>query len=80
MSAGIETLKMLKTPGSYERLDYLSSRLVAGILAAGKETGHEMCGGHVGGMFGWFFTNGPVNNFDDAKKQGNKHIVSLRYH
>ena len=69
MAAGIETLTMLKAPGSYERLAALSSRLVAGILQAGKDTGHDMCGGHIGGMFGFFFTKGPVRNFGDAKKQ-----------
>lgn len=27
-----------------------------------------MCGGNVSGMFGWFFTKGPVKNFEDASK------------
>lgn len=69
MAAGIETLKLLQTPGSYERLSALSSRLVEGVLRVGREAGHDVCGGHVGGMFGFFFAKGPVRNFDDAKKQ-----------
>jgi glutamate-1-semialdehyde 2,1-aminomutase len=69
MAAGIETLKMLKRPGTYERLDALTSRLVAGILQAGRDAGHDICGGHISGMFGFFFTKGPVLNMDDAKKQ-----------
>lgn len=42
--------------------------MVDGILAAAKEAGHDACGGHVRGMFGFFFNKGPVNNFADAAK------------
>ena len=42
--------------------------MIDGLLAAAKETGHDLVGGHVGGMFGFFFTDKPVRNFDDAKK------------
>ena len=42
--------------------------MIDGLLAAAKETGHAMVGGHVGGMFGFFFTDKPVRNFEDAKK------------
>ncbi|KAK9108547.1 hypothetical protein Syun_024558 [Stephania yunnanensis] len=68
MTAGIHTLKRLKEPGSYEYLDKITAELVRGILDAGKNAGHEMCGGYISGMFGFFFTKGPVYNFGDAKK------------
>ncbi|KAE8663363.1 Glutamate-1-semialdehyde 2,1-aminomutase [Hibiscus syriacus] len=68
MTAGIHTLKRLKEPGTYEYLDKITGELVRGILDAGKKTGHGICGGHICGMFGFFFTEGPVHNFDDAKK------------
>ncbi|XP_027332807.1 glutamate-1-semialdehyde 2,1-aminomutase, chloroplastic-like [Abrus precatorius] len=68
MAAGIETLKLIKEPGTYEYLDHITGELVEGILQVGKSAGHSMCGGHIGGMFGFFFTQGPVCNFDDAKK------------
>lgn len=42
--------------------------MIDGLLAAAKETGHDMVGGHVGGMFGFFFSDTPVRNFDDAKR------------
>ncbi|CAN1297656.1 Glutamate-1-semialdehyde 2,1-aminomutase, chloroplastic [Linum perenne] len=54
--------------GSYEYLDKVTGELVRGILEAGKRAGHAMWGGHIRGMFGFFFTEGPVHNFDDAKK------------
>lgn len=66
MTAGIETLNILSEPGSYEHLDKITSRLIAGILELGKEAGHEVCGGSISGMFGLFFCEGPVNNFADA--------------
>ncbi|KAK4348205.1 hypothetical protein RND71_034544 [Anisodus tanguticus] len=68
MTAGIHTLKRLKQPGAYEHLDKITSELTQGILDAGKKTGHAMCGGYISGMFGFFFTDGPVHNFSDAKK------------
>ncbi|CAL1381279.1 unnamed protein product [Linum trigynum] len=68
MTAGLHTLKRLQEPGSYEYLDKITGELVQGILEAGKKAGHAMCGGHIRGMFGFFFTEGPVYNFDDAKK------------
>jgi glutamate-1-semialdehyde 2,1-aminomutase len=68
MVAGMKTLEILKRPGTYERLDQLTSRLINGILDAGKEAGVPVCGGHISGMFGFFFTEGPVNCFADASK------------
>lgn len=42
--------------------------MVEGILAAAKDAGHDATGGYIRGMFGFFFTKGPVNNFTDASK------------
>jgi glutamate-1-semialdehyde 2,1-aminomutase len=68
MMAGIKTLEILRQAGSYEYLDKITTRLINGILAAGKETGHAMCGGSISAMFGFFFCEGPVHNYEDAKK------------
>ncbi|XP_057972567.1 glutamate-1-semialdehyde 2,1-aminomutase, chloroplastic-like [Malania oleifera] len=68
MTAGIQTLKRLKEPGTYEYLSKITSELVQGIVDSGKRAGHAICGGYIGGMFGFFFTEGPVYNFGDAKK------------
>ena len=68
MTAGIKTLELLNQPGSYEYLDRVTSRLINSLLKIGKEKGHAMCGGSISGMFGFFFCDGPVHNFEDAKK------------
>lgn len=68
MTAGIKTLEILRRPGTYQYLSNITSKLVNGILQAGRDAGHPICGGSVGGMFGFFFTDGPVNNYDNAKR------------
>jgi glutamate-1-semialdehyde 2,1-aminomutase len=68
MTAGIKTLELLRQPGTYEHLDRVTGKLVQGLLQIAREVGHAVCGGHVSGMFGFFFTQGPVHNYEDAKK------------
>lgn len=66
MTAGIETMKKLSQPGVYEELERKAQKLVDGVVAAGKKHGHAISGGVAGGMFGWFFNEGPVKNFSEA--------------
>jgi glutamate-1-semialdehyde 2,1-aminomutase len=68
MTAGIETLTLLQKPGTYEYLDTITRRLTDGLLKTARETGHEIFGGYISGMFGFFFTGQPVHNYEDAKK------------
>ncbi|GAB4860383.1 hypothetical protein Ancab_035541 [Ancistrocladus abbreviatus] len=68
MTAGIHTLKRLQEPGSYEYLNKITNELTQGIIDAGKRAGHAICGGYISAMFGFFFTEGPVHDFSDAKK------------
>ncbi len=78
MTAGIKTLELLQKPGTYEQLDRITKKLIEGLLSSAKEAGHEVCGGHISGMFGMFFTGGPVRNYDDAKKSDSAKFA--RYH
>ncbi|MBW4510816.1 MAG: glutamate-1-semialdehyde 2,1-aminomutase [Scytonematopsis contorta HA4267-MV1] len=68
MTAGIKTLELLQKAGNYEYLDKITKKLASGMLKIAQETGHEACGGQISGMFGFFFTKGPVHNYEDAKK------------
>lgn len=68
MTAGIETMKKLSQDGVYEELERKAQKLVDGITAAAEKHGHAISGGVAGGMFGWFFVEGPVKNFQQATK------------
>lgn len=68
MTAGIKTLELLQKPGTYEYLDRITKKLADGLLQIAGETGHAAQGGQISGMFGLFFTAGPVHNYEDAKK------------
>lgn len=67
MTAGIKTLELLQKPGTYDYLERITKKLADGLIQVARETGHEACGGNISGMFGMFFTNGPVHNYEDAK-------------
>ncbi|WP_442938458.1 MULTISPECIES: glutamate-1-semialdehyde 2,1-aminomutase [unclassified Nostoc] len=78
MTAGIKTLELLQQPGTYEYLDRITKRLTEGMLEIAKETGHAACGGQISGMFGFFFNEGPVRNYEDAKKSDSSKFA--RFH
>ncbi|MEO0397181.1 MAG: glutamate-1-semialdehyde 2,1-aminomutase [Cyanobacteria bacterium P01_A01_bin.137] len=67
MTAGIKTLEILGRPGTYEQLEEKTNKLITGLLEIARDSGHAVCGGNISGMFGMFFTAGPVHNYDDAK-------------
>lgn len=66
MAAGIETLKQLRKPGFYDRLEALSSALEAGLDAAAREAGADVTINRVGSMMCGFFTQKPVTDFASA--------------
>jgi glutamate-1-semialdehyde 2,1-aminomutase len=68
MAAGLETLRRLAEPGTYEQLGARSEQLINGLLEIAGECGVELSGDWAGGMWGIFVHPGPVTNFSDAKK------------
>jgi glutamate-1-semialdehyde 2,1-aminomutase len=69
MAAGYAQLRYLKEHKDvYARLDQLSADLVAGVAAAAKAAGVPMTHNRVGSMFTWFFTPGPVTDWESASK------------
>jgi glutamate-1-semialdehyde 2,1-aminomutase len=52
----------------YPRIDKLSRELVEGVAASAKDAGVPLCYNRVGSMFTWFFTPGPVTDWDSASK------------
>jgi glutamate-1-semialdehyde 2,1-aminomutase len=70
MAAGIATVKHLKEHKEeiYPRLDAMAKELVEGVAAAAKDAGVALCYNRVGSMFTWFFTPGPVTDWESASK------------
>jgi glutamate-1-semialdehyde 2,1-aminomutase len=70
MAAGLATLSHLRQHKDeiYPRLEKLSGELVEGVAAAAKDARVPICVNRVGSMFTWFFTPGPVTNWDSASK------------
>jgi glutamate-1-semialdehyde 2,1-aminomutase len=67
VAAGIATLEALKKPGTYRKLERLSSDLVNGLTRAAQEVGVPVQINRVGSMFTVFFTSTPVTDFRSAK-------------
>jgi glutamate-1-semialdehyde 2,1-aminomutase len=67
MVAGIKTLEILKRSGTYDYLDQITTQLADGMLKVAHETGHQATGNQMGAMFGLFFTDKQVRNYEDAK-------------
>jgi glutamate-1-semialdehyde 2,1-aminomutase len=68
MRAGIETLDILATPGTYERLEAISARLAAGLAAAAAGAGVPAVVNRVGSMLTAFFAASPVIDYATAAK------------
>ena len=70
MAAGLATLKQLRDRKDeiYPQLEKFSAELVAGVLKAAKDAGVPLFANRVGSMFTWFFTEGPVTEWDSAAK------------
>lgn len=77
MTAGIKSLELLQRPGTYEQLETTTSRLIAGIVEAGKAAGFAINGSSISGMFGFFFRDEPVHNFAEAKSARNALFAPL---
>ena len=69
MTAGITTLTLLATtPGLYEMLNEKTSTLCAGIRAQGEKFDFNLQYHQLGAMFGMFFTEKPVYDYESAKQ------------
>lgn len=70
MAAGVAALSYLREHKEkiYPLLDKLSGQLVAGVAAAANDAGVAISYNRVGSMFTWFFTPGPVTDWNSAAK------------
>jgi len=68
VTAGIETLKLLKKPGVYRQLEERGRLLGDGLNRAAREAGIAATLNRVGSMLTMFFAPGPVTDYASAKK------------
>jgi glutamate-1-semialdehyde 2,1-aminomutase len=70
MAAGIATVGYLIEHKNevYPRLEETARSVAEGIAAEAKKAGVALTTNRVGAMWTWFFTSGPVRNYDDAAK------------
>jgi glutamate-1-semialdehyde 2,1-aminomutase len=68
MAAGIATLQELRDRPPYARLEEQAARLESGLRQAAREAGVPHCLNRVGSMWTLFFTEGPVTDYESAKR------------
>ena len=66
MTAGIETLKILLEDNLPEKISARTSKLVAGIKSAAQKFNVAVQTPQAGSMFGIFFSERPVTNYDES--------------
>ncbi|MCF7804032.1 MAG: glutamate-1-semialdehyde 2,1-aminomutase [Candidatus Marinimicrobia bacterium] len=66
MAAGLKTLQLIQSEMVYEGLEEISNRLEMGMLENLEETGVPATINRVGSMFCQYFSDNPVENFEDA--------------
>jgi glutamate-1-semialdehyde 2,1-aminomutase len=68
MTAGVETLKLLKEKGAYQRLEEKAAYLCSEAEKIARASGVPTSFTRVGSMFCTFFTPGPVIDYASAKE------------
>jgi len=68
MAAGLATLAEWTKPGVFEKTAEATSTLVQGLSERAKKFNIPFTAGSCGTMFGFFFQDGPVYSYEDAKR------------
>lgn len=68
MRCGLATLEVLRTPGTYARLEGLTRRLMDGLGRVAAAAGTPMQTPWAGGMFGMLFHDRPVRTLADFRQ------------
>ncbi|MDQ3012493.1 MAG: glutamate-1-semialdehyde 2,1-aminomutase [Acidobacteriota bacterium] len=66
VTAGLTTLRLLKSLNPYPQLERATAKLVEGLSAAAKQAGITTTSNRVGSMFTGFFTDQPVTDWITA--------------
>ena len=77
MTAGIETLHLLKSRKVYKDLEEKTSALAEGMSRIAGERSIPLCVNQTVGMLTVFFTQGPVVNYQTAKTSDTKRFAQF---
>jgi len=77
MAAGIETLRAISEPGVWEGVRRACERLFVGLGDAAAHAGVSGQPTQAGTMFGFFFTETPVRNWEDAKQADTERFATF---
>ncbi len=80
VTAGIETLKRLKGSGVYEKLERRGNQLAQGLAQAARRANVPFYQTRVGSLLGGFFTDGPVVDYQSAKKSDTARYAKFFHH
>jgi len=67
MVSGLKTLEVLTRPGTFEKAERAASQTVKMLSAWARGHGYPFQAAHAGTMWGSFFTNTPVVDYETAK-------------
>ena len=68
MTAGIETLRVLRQDGLWDQIERRTAALSDGLMEAAQDSGVPVHCSRVGTMFTLFFSEAPVRDWETAKK------------
>ena len=77
VTAGLKTLEVLRRPGSYEKLEAISSAIVEGLRREAQSKGVPVTVNRVGSMFTVFFTSNAVTDYAGAKTSDTKRFAAF---
>jgi len=77
MAAGIAALKKLKQVNPYPLFEKMGAQIRDALLGAAQEKGLPLQVPQVGSMFGLFFSEQPVRNYEDATSSHTQHFKAL---
>jgi len=77
MAAGLATLDIASSPGSYERLESLGAMLGDGFASAARKAGVPVTVNRIGSMLTVFFTDGPVTDYSSASTSDTKRFAAF---
>jgi glutamate-1-semialdehyde 2,1-aminomutase len=66
MAAGLAMLELIQVPGFHQDLERSTNALCDGLEAAARDAGVPISTNRVGGMFGLFFSDTPVDTYAQA--------------